>query len=458
MSGIFVEPGHWLWGNARELARAPHEFPAKVGRQGGGIGQLRVLHQNILSVSHAEYARQVLVTHHEHYQRARRYLDSIRSVVGRGLLSTEGPEWLAHRRQMLPAFRRERLSRLPNATHEAASSLMENWETERRAGRAIPLAAAMQELTMQVMARALLSTRLGEEQALRFGAAVRDALVDIRARNNTRLRLPLWIPLGANKRLMRTKRALDQFVLQHIEDRQKQAGRQASRQADAGALDMLDSLRASHSPDTGRPFDDGELRDETKTLFVAGFETTAATLTWALYSIARHPETASAWHNEIDKELNGRAPGWGDIDRLHLTRAILRETMRVYPPVYNLPRVCVREDRLAGHRIRPGTIVLVSIFAIHRSADYWPEPEVFRPERFLPGARFDPHAFLPFGAGKHTCIGADFALAEMTMALAALGQRYRFSLADPAPVGMTARITLVPDREIGLYVTPRACM
>lgn len=448
MSGIFAEPGHWLWGNAREIARAPHEFPAEVGQHGGGIGQFRVLHRRVLSVSHAEYARHVLITRHEHYQRAQRYLDNIRTILDRGLISTEGPDWLAHRRQMLPAFRRERLSGLAGATHEATQSLMAGWEMERRAGRTIPLVAAMQELTMQVMARALLSTRLDGQEALQFSTAVREALAVMRARNNSWLRLPLWVPLDANRHLKRTKAVLDQFVLRHITARQTQAA--------AGTSDMLDSLRASRSPDTGRPFDDDELRDETKTLFVAGFETTAATLTWVLYMLARHPGIAAAWHDEIDRTLSGRAPEWSDLDRLHLTRAILNETMRLYPPVYNLPRVCIREDRLAGHAIRPGTITLISIFGIHRSAAHWPEPGAFRPERFMPGAKSDPHAFLPFGAGKHACIGADFARAEMMMALAMIGQRFRLALADSAPVGMAARITLVPDREVGLRVTPRA--
>jgi cytochrome P450 len=441
------ERGHWLWGSAHALARAPHIFPAELGWRFGGLASFRVLHRRVIAVTDADLARQILVTRQERYRRSF-HARNARAIVGSGLLSTDGATWLSHRRQMLPAFHRERLMRLGPIVREATLHLLESWEAQRRQAGTVALAASMQELAIAVMGQALLSTGLDSGAAARFGAAVRDSLAVLRARNNARLRLPLWVPTRANRNLVRTRGVLDRFVRGHIDTRAT-----ADR---PGASDMLDALLTSRDPETGAPFDGSALRDETKTLFVAGFETTATALTWVLYLLARHHDAAARWHEELDRVLAGRPPDWPDFERLPVTRAILDEALRLYPPVYSLPRECAAEDELGGHRIRPGTIMLVSIFGIHRSPSLWPEPDQFRPDRFAPGARWPAHALLPFGVGKHACIGADFASAEMMMALALIGQRYRLALADPAPVEMAARITLAPAREIPLRLLPRA--
>jgi cytochrome P450 len=439
--------GHFLWGSARELAAAPHVFPAELAWRCGGVASFRVLHRRVIAIADADLARQVLVTRQDRYQRSF-HARSAQAIVGRGLLSTDGDFWLSHRRQMLPAFRRELLSRIAGITRDATLRLLEGWEARRRDGEAVALGAAMQELTIGVMGRALLSTELESEDAARFGAAVRDSLALLRARNNARLRPPLWVPSRANRRLANVRAVLDAFVLRHIDAR-------AASERPAMA-DILDALLASRDGETGAAFDRAALRDETKTLFVAGFETTATALTWMLYLLARHPEVAAGWHEELDRVLGGRAPEWADLDRLPVARAILDEALRLYPPVYSLPRQCIAEDELGGHTVRPGTIILISIFGIHRSADWWPEPERFHPQRFAAGTDWKPHALLPFGIGKHACIGAEFAAAEMLIALALIGQRYRLALADSEPVGMVARITLAPAREISLQLLPRA--
>lgn len=195
--------------------------------------------------------------------------------------------------------------------------------------------------------------------------------------------------------------------------------------------------------------------DETKTLFLAGFETTATALTWALYLLARHPEAAGALRSEVDSVLGGRAPEWPDLARLGYTAQILYETMRRYPPVYAVARRCVEDDELGGYAIAHGTPVLISNYGVHRAPAWGPDPECFRPERFAPGLEWPKRAYMPFAAGRHLCIGNDFAMVEMTVALAMIAQQYRFTTADESPVGESARITLVPDREIELRLERR---
>jgi cytochrome P450 len=440
------ERGHWLWGSAAALARAPHTFPAEVGWRHGGIGGFRVLHRRVVALTDPEHARQVLVTRQERYARTF-HVRNARVLIGTGLLTTDGDDWLRRRRRALPAFRRDHLSALPRLVADVMARLLDEWEATRRAGKPVALNTTMQRLTITVMARALLSTEPDAADIAAAGQALGDGTLLLRARNTAPIRLPLWLPTDAHRRLKRARDVLDRFVARHLGAR--------AESGNPGAADMLDVLKRARDPDTGAPIAPDELHDEAKTVFASGFETTTQALIWTLYLLAGHPAVAAAWHAELDRVLAGRAPGWAELGHLPVTRAVIDEALRLYPPAYTLPRQCVAADEIAGHAIRPGTIVLVSVFGIHRSAALWPEPERFRPERFAPGAPVPAHAFLPFGMGKHACIGSDLAGAEMLIALALIGQRYRLEPGDDAPVGMLPRITLVPDREIPLRLVPR---
>jgi cytochrome P450 len=196
------------------------------------------------------------------------------------------------------------------------------------------------------------------------------------------------------------------------------------------------------------------LIDETKTLFLAGFETTATALTWTLYLLARHPETAAKLSAEVDAVVGGRRPTWDDLSRLSYSALVVHEAMRLYPPVYAIARRCVARNDLGGYAIAEGTPVLISIYGVHRAPVWGPDAGEFRPERFASGD-WPKRAYMPFAAGQHLCIGNDFSMVEMAVTLARIAQRYRLSLADHAPVGENARITLVPDREIFVRLEPR---
>src|SRR6185312_6052730 len=169
------ERGHWLWGSAHALARAPHIFPAELGWRFGGLASFRVLYRRVIAVTDADLARQILVTRQERYRRSF-HARNARAIVGNGLLSTDGATWLSHRRQMLPAFHHERLMRLGPIVREATLQLLESWEAQRRQAGTVALAASMQALAIAIMGQALLSTRLDSGAAARFGAAVRDSL------------------------------------------------------------------------------------------------------------------------------------------------------------------------------------------------------------------------------------------------------------------------------------------
>jgi cytochrome P450 len=325
--------------------------------------------------------------------------------------------------------------------------VIQRWEAAAKTGDTVPVVAEMQRLSLSVIGRALLSTQVDAEDAARFGRAVRDSLRLARQRNTSWLKLPLWLPSRANRRLRETRRILDHYLAPRLEARASGAAPPSG--------DILDALLKARDPETSEPLPRQALLDETKTLFVAGFETTATALAWALYLLARHPEAAARWHAEVGQVLNGRPPAWEDLERLTWTGQVIRETLRLCPPVYSLGRQCVAEDELGGRTIRRGSLLLISVYGIHRAEEWWPDPHAFRPERFGPGETWPEHAFLPFATGKHLCIGASFAMTEMAVALALIGQRFRLALADDREVGESAQITLVPAREIPLRLAPR---
>ncbi|WP_341704575.1 cytochrome P450 [Ferrovibrio sp.] len=435
--------GHWLFGHAAQFAARAHLLPAEVGAGHGGIAWFRILHKRFLAVTDASYIRQVLVTKHEKYERSFQYRNS-QVINGRGLLSTDGPFWLKRRRQILPAFRPDALQRLAPSTSEATEAMLASWEGYRQRGEPVPAIAETQHLSLSVIGRALLSTDVGRGDSERFGAAVRDSLHLLRRRNTSWMAPPLWLPTRGNRHLHMTRAILDSYVTRHIAERQHCPVRH----------DILQTMRQAREPDGSISLDDGALRDETKTLFIAGFETTATALAWTLYALAGRPALAEELHDELHAVLRGAAPDLDSLKRLPLTAAVLNETMRLYPSVYHISRECIEEDMYDGRRIPRGSLLLLSIFGMQRDPALWTDAEDFRPQRFL-GSDWPRHAFMPFIIGKHTCIGNHFALTEMMIALAMIVQRYRLALADPRPVGMQARITLAPDREIALRLDPR---
>jgi enediyne biosynthesis protein E7 len=436
--------GHWLLGNARELARAPHRFMTAAAARHGGIVQLRLLRRRVVVVSDPELAQQVLVSRWERYQRGT-HNRNLGILGGEGLLSTEGEGWRKRRRQVQPAFRRECLERLVPAVTTAVDGVLASWERARVAGKAVPLGADMLRLAMSAMGRMLLSAEIPEAQGARLGVILHDALMLLRRRNTTIWPAPLWLPTPANRRLRGYRDELTRFAESHIRGRETAAA--------SDPPDILDALLALRDPETGERLSHEALVDETKTLFVAGFETTATALTWTLYLLARHPEIAAKWRAEIDAALGGRSPRWEDLARLPYTAQILLESMRLYPPVYAIARRCIEDDELGGFHIPAGMPVLIAIYGVHRAPAWGGAAAQFRPERFESG--WPKRAYMPFAAGPHLCIGNDFAMVEMTVALARIAQRYTLATVSDAPPGESARITLVPDREIFLRLEAR---
>ena len=439
--------GHWLLGSAREMREAPHLFAAEAAARHGGLARIRILHRRLIAVSHPDFLRQILVTRHESYERSFHYRTS-RAIVGEGLLTTDGPYLRLRRRQIQPAFRPEAMERVLPAACSAVGEMFERWEGCRELGETVDVVSEMQVLTLTIMGRALLSAGMSPGEAAVLGGALRSGLGWVRRKNNAVCPMAAWVPTRANLALRAIRRALDRFVTAHLRPR--------TGPGQSGGEDMVRQLLEARDPETGEALPWQSLLDETKTLLAAGFETTATALAWTLHALSHHPEVARRWHAEVDSVLGGRAPVWADLPRLGYTEQILQESLRLFPPVYTMGRVCRVEDRLGGHRIRVGETLLLSVYGAHRTAEFWPEPERFDPDRFAPGREGPRHAWLPFALGKHQCIGNTFAMAEATLVLALIGQRYRLSPTVPFGIPSKAQVTLVPAVAVPVRLERRS--
>jgi cytochrome P450 len=251
--------------------------------------------------------------------------------------------------------------------------------------------------------------------------------------------VPLPPPLGSLRWVNRT---VDDAVWELIDDR---------RANPTDSDDMLNLLLGVEELPLRR------VRDEVTTFMLAGHETTANALAWMWYLLALHPDARERMLEEVDGVLGDRRPTVDDVPALPWTTACFQEAMRVYPPAWSIPRVCIEEDELGGERIPKGATVIVPVHRIHHDERFWPDPETFDPGRFLPGAGRDRHrsAYLPFGGGRRICIGTSFALMETTLITAMMSQRYTFDLVPGHPVEPEATLTLRPRRGVKMVAEPR---
>jgi cytochrome P450 len=286
----------------------------------------------------------------------------------------------------------------------------------------------------------------------RHGAALRDFVMEY-GTNLARphfldLLLPLSWPSPQDFSRARFRKRWTQFVGMLMAER-----RAAGKNEGAPPRDLFDLMGAARDPDTGEAFTDEQLGDQVATMILAGHETTAVALFWSLYLLALDPAT----QDQLAAEVQGAAGnGALDIERLKFTRAVVDETMRLYPPAFLIARSAAASDTIAGMPVRKNDVILIAPWLLHRHEKLWRDPNAFIPSRFMPPAPPpDRFAYLPFGVGARVCIGAHFALVEATLALAKIIGAFRITLLDQEPVMPIGVVTTQPDRSPRFTVTAR---
>jgi len=361
-------------------------------------------------------------------------------LLGHGLLTAEGDEWLRHRRLASPAFHRERVSDYGRAMSRCAEDHVETM----RDGEAADLHEAMTALTLRIVARTLFDADVTPriQEVARIGAEIQDFYFGRFA--SLRFLIPTWLPTPGNRRLASGIRRLDEVVYDIIRERRPGEDRG----------DLLSLLLLARD-ENGAGMSERQVRDEVMTLLLAGHETTALTLSWAFTLLDRHPEARGRLEAELREVLGDRPALPEDMAALPFTQAVVNETLRLYPPAYVTGREAIRDTVIGALPIPKGHLVLISIYALQRDPRFFPEPSEFRPERWLDGLekRLPRGAFIPFGMGSRKCIGASFAMMEATLLLATIARRWRFEL-DPGDIGAVTAITLRPASAI--WARPRS--
>ncbi|MGF1447423.1 MAG: cytochrome P450 [Pikeienuella sp.] len=435
-----------IWGAYRAARRnllelipeAAYREPVVPGDRGLGPGWLMVMDP--------PWLEHVLKTREPDYPKSDISRRILKPRDGENVFTAHGADWRRQHRAMAPVFQHKALvSYVPVVSRaaEAASDRLRAAASSRDG--VADVYPAMVGATTDVILDIALSGREALDRAslnasvTRFVETVgRTSLLDI-------LDAPAWVPRPA-RLFDRSIRRMDAFMDRIIADRRARGP--------AAVPDLLDRLLTAVDPQTGEPLTDVELRNNLLVFIVAGYETTALALTWALYLLAAHPE-AQARIRESLAFLDGRAPAAEDFPRLGPVRQIVEEAMRLYPPGALLSRKALAEDEIAGHPVRPGMLIILPIYALHRHQAIWSAPDRFDPARFAPEAAKERHRFsyLPFSAGPRICLGLALAMMEAQVILATLVGRFEIGLAPQTRPQPRMTVTLRPEGGMPLRLT-----
>lgn len=397
-------------------------------------------------VNHPDAVRRVLVDHHARYGRTPATIRILQPILGQGLFLAEGPAWRHQRRLVAPAFAPRSLDVAGRHILQVAEETFAGFDG--RGAPAVDLLRVMQRLALEVAGRSFFSQAMSAH-----GAALRTGFERYGARLARPSFLDFLLPIEqpspldlARWWLARDfKRALDRL----IEERGRIPPQDPPR-------DLFDALATARDPETGAGLDRRQLRDQIATLIIAGHETTALSLFWSCYLLTLAPEVQEGVAAEAGAVDLSPTAAEGAVERLPLTKAVVQEALRLYPPAFTIVRMAKEPDELLGQSVPAGSLVVMAPWILHRHKRRWAHPERFDPTRFLPGAPApDRFAYLPFGIGPRVCIGAQFALMEATLVLARLLRAVRLELVGPRRVTPVAVVTTVPDRAPVFRLTPR---
>jgi len=405
-------------------SRDPIQFLTDTARTHGDIAAFRLAGMRCVLLSDGPSIQQVLVRNHERYRKGP-VLESITEALGQGLLTAEGETWRVHRKNAQPAFHRSSIERYPETISHLTSRMLENWKT----GETRLALAEMLKLTLDIAVKCFFDASL-ESRARELGQAFSEITDFFEYTLTPAGRLSLRLPTPRRKRYLRAVSVLDQALLDiiHTRLRSKEPGQ-----------DLLGHLIQMQLLDKGAVQFEA-IRDDLMTVFIAGHETSASALTFALSLLAK------------DSVLQGRIRAAGT-DRTLLKQCIL-ESLRLYPPVWTLGRETIAADTLQRYEISPGTLVLIPVWAIHRDPRNFQAPDEFRPERWQSSPRetLAPGTYIPFGMGRRACIGENFALMQLELITSAILNRFELSLENPQPPRLTGTLTLRPAEDFRLQL------
>lgn len=438
-------PGLPLLGVVQSLWTNSLDFSLKNYRRYGDVVRIDLLGLKGAVLHGAEANRYILVDGVDNLLVAP-LIDKVhaRWIVGEGLLFIDDPRHKRERRLILPAFHRKRIEEYQRVMREATTQALDRWKP----GVELDIAREMHRLALVIAGRTLFNMDLSDS-ANALGPAVATVVEAVSDPFNIGLaQLPFDVlNIGKGRTLRRSLARIDAILREIIERHEREHD-------DTG--DVVSMLVAAQDEQGGHLTTE-QVRDQLLTLFVAGHETSANALAWAFYLLAQHPRVTTGLLEEIDRELKGTPPTPSDFERLPYLEQVTKEVLRLYPPAPSANRMACEEFEWHGYTIKAGDLVVYSPFVSHRIPEQFPQPEVFRPERFDPvhGDNIPPYAYIPFAAGPRSCIGAPFATIEIKTVLAMTLQRFRLDLIPGQYIEATVRTTTQPKDGILMRPHPQ---
>lgn len=412
-----------------------------------GLETFKILGRNVVFVNSAEHIRYVMATRHQNFERKSPQMRrALEVLLGDGLFISEGETWKTRRPLVADIVHKNRVPQFGLTMEQVASAFAEDWAA-RKPDEEFELTAAMAELTAEIIARTVFGRHLGSDAAQKV---IRGFTQYQKSIDSFNLGYFLgwdegWPILhGPHKR---SAVAMVHEVVEGVINAHLEGG------GDAGSMVDLLVKRRQRNPELG--LDVTALRNEAATIFMAGHETTATTLTWAFYCIANAPWIEAEILAELDRVCPGRLPGIEDVEALEWCRAAILETLRLYPPVPLLPRQAREADKIGDIPIAKGDLVMIAPWLMHRASDLWEKATHFRPERFLNGAKINPFVFFPFSVGPRICPGLNFGQSEAILCLAILLRTFKVRPRPGYIAEPVCRLTLRPAGGLPVTVSPR---
>ncbi|MGB4864381.1 MAG: cytochrome P450 [Hyphomicrobium sp.] len=425
-----------IWFKLTPLLRGDPENPMRIlmhmAERYGPVIPVNLANQRIVLISEPEYFKHVLVTKVDNYIK---YFDGLKPIFGKSMITNDGALWQKIRMPQQPAFHPDMFAEYIPYFINAIHTKMDLWSKLAKTGETVEMVEQTWTLAADMICKALFNREMPFNPHVIFKYV--KTYTDVMEHKDLRLR-----------------KLAGEVVEITEEDTAKAVGAwwsvppavMAANPHDDREKTLLKLIQAAQADPALPEFDAQQAIDEIKQYLWAGTETTALTLAWALYEISRHPELAERVRREADEVYGDREPTANDYSALAFTRAIIQETMRIYPPVWGLIRVAVEADVIGGKEIKPGDRVVLFNYGAHHNPKFWEDPEEFRPERWMAGnaKKQVKYSYIPFGAGKRSCIGGAMSQVENTLALSLLLRRFRPEYVGPNPAGINATVTLTP--------------
>jgi cytochrome P450 len=411
---------------ASRFQAEPHKFMLDLFLQHGDVVCWKGFF-DVYLINHPESVRQVLSKNYNHYSKKTIDYRVLMQIMGNGLVSNDGPDWVAQRKLMQPVFSNRNVNSFDDAINQATSKTLDRWET-LPAGETLWMDREMLRLTYQIVGATLFGSDIDEFKAI--------------------LTMISWFPINSNRRWKKAKKQLDKIVYGLINKRRDEGIQDA---------DILDRLLGAKDADTGRGMDETQLRDEVVTLMLAGHETSANALAWTLHLLGDSPEVEQRLYEEIGAAVGDAPASAADLLNMPYLKQVVQESMRIYPPVWAIARRSEEPAEYNGFYIPEKSYIGVVPYALHRDPNLWPDPTKFDPDRFSPENAKGRHSYcyLPFAAGPRACIGASMAMLEIQLVLVQIVRKYKLKMVPEHPIESVAKVTLRPRHGVAMTIEPR---